>query len=157
MFFSLNKKFFFTITAFFLLCSGIFIIIFDGIIGKRIRAEHNDITSRNQYVIQLLNENITLKKELRELTPSKENEFIANLNQQQEELSKERKLNEELTQNYNEKYTTLVESLRIICLGAILTFISYIILWFLLRRWVIAPLDKLTLLSIVCLFYFFYC
>ena len=49
MFFSLNKKFLFTIFAFFLLSASIFLIIFDGTIGKKIRSEHINLTSRNQY------------------------------------------------------------------------------------------------------------
>ena len=148
MFFSLNKKFFLTITAFFLLSAGIFLVIFDGIIGKKIRAEHSDIVTRNQYVIELLNENINLRKKLDDLQPESRHKSIDNLDQKQEELQKERKLNEELTQSYNENYVTLTESLRIISIGAALTLISLLILWFLLRRWVVTPLDKLTTLSV---------
>lgn len=149
MFFSLNKKFFVAILAFFLLFSAIFIVIFDGIIGKKIRAEHSNIITRNQYVIDLLNENIDLRKTLRDIAPSIQSNTLATaLRQKQEELNKERRINEDLNQNYNENYATLTESLRIISLGAILTMASLIILWFLLRRWVTAPLDKLTILSI---------
>lgn len=148
IFFSLNKKFFFTISLFFLLCATIFIIIFDGIIGKKIRAEHSNIITRNQYVIELLNENIALKKTLHQILPAEKQPLSTDLHQKQQELTHERHINEELNQNYNENYATLAESLRIISLGAALTLISLIILWFLLRRWVIRPLDKLTLLSV---------
>ena len=149
MFFSLNKKFFVAILAFFLLFSAIFIVIFDGIVGKKIRAEHSNIITRNQYVIDLLNENIDLRKTLRDIAPSIQSNTLATaLRQKQEELNKERRINEDLNQNYDENYATLTESLRIISLGAILTMASLIILWFLLRRWVTAPLDKLTILSI---------
>ena len=149
MFFSLNKKFFVTILAFFLLFSAIFIVIFDGIIGKKIRAEHSSIVTRNQYVIDLLNENINLRRTLRDVAPSVASKNLSlDLRKKQEELNNERRLNEDLNQNYNENYATLSESLRIISLGAILTMASLIILWFLLRRWVIFPLDKLTILSI---------
>ena len=146
MFVSLNKKFFFTIFIFLLLTASIFLIIFDGVIGQKIRAEHSHIITRNQYVIELLNENIALRKKINTLQPT-ELQTYDNLSQKQEELSRERLLNEELNQNYNENYATLAESLRIISLGAILTLIALIILWFLLRRWVISPLDKLTILS----------
>ncbi len=147
MFFSLNKKFFFTILAFFLLSAGIFLIIFDGTIGKKIRSEHTHLTSRNQYVIELLNENIALRKKINNLLPENTQQLTESLTQKQQELSTERKLNEELNQNYNESYATLSESLRIISFGASLTLISLIIFWFLLRRWVLAPVDKLTELS----------
>lgn len=148
MFFSLNKKFFFAIFIFFLLCAGIFTIIFDGIIGKKIRAEHSNILTRNQYVIELLNENISLRKKISLFSPEDTSKSSDSLSQKQQELSRERKLNEELNQNYNENYATLTESLRIISFGAALTLLSLVILWFLLRRWVISPLDKLTMLSV---------
>ena len=69
MFFSLNKRFFITIIAFLILCSGIFLIIFDSTIGKKIQAEHSNIVNRNQYVIELLNENISLRKKISHLQP----------------------------------------------------------------------------------------
>ena len=147
MFFSLNKKFLFTIFAFFLLSASIFLIIFDGTIGKKIRSEHTNLTSRNQYVIELLNENIALRKKINNLQPENTKQLSESLTQKQQELSAERKLNEELNQNYNENYATLSESLKIISFGASLTLISLIIFWFLLRRWVLAPIDKLTELS----------
>lgn len=149
MFFSLNKKFFIAIFAFFLLFSAIFTVIFDGIVGKKIRAEHSSIITRNQYVIDLLNENIDLRRTLRDIAPNVESRTLSTaLRQKQEELNKERRLNEDLNQNYDENYATLSESLRIISFGAILTMASLVILWFLLRRWVTTPLDKLTILSI---------
>ena len=133
MYFSLNKKIFFAIIAFLLLSASIFVIIFDGVIGKKIRAEHSSIVSRNQYVIELLNENIKLRSKLDQLNPSEAIKTIDHLSQKKEELSQERRLNEELSQNYNEKYASLSESLRIISLGAVLTLMSLVILWFLLR------------------------
>ena len=106
MFLSLNKKFFFTIFIFFLLSAGIFLIIFDGTIGKNIRREHSNLTSRNQYVIELLNENIALRKKINNLLPENTQQLSESLSQKQQELSTERKLNEELNQNYNESYAT---------------------------------------------------
>lgn len=144
MFFSLNKRFFITIIAFLILCSGIFLIIFDSTIGKKIQAEHSNIVNRNQYVIELLNENISLRKKISHLQP----ETKIQLTSKQEELSREQKLNEEFMQSYNEDYTSLIESLRIIGLGASLTIFSLIILWLLLRHWVITPIDKLIAVSI---------
>ncbi|MBO5038557.1 MAG: ATP-binding protein [Alphaproteobacteria bacterium] len=148
MFLSLNKKFFLTIFAFFLLSAGIFTIIFNETIGKKISEEHSSIVSRNQYVIDILNENIMLRKKLNLLAPQKIRQIDGSLDEKQQQLSKERKLNEELNQNYNENYAALAENLKIISLGSILTLISLIILWFLLRRWVITPIDKLILLSV---------
>ena len=145
---SIGNNFFFTIFIFFLLSAGIFLIIFDGTIGKNIRRAHSHLTSRNQYVIELLNENIALRKKINNLLPENTQQLSESLSQKQQELSTERKLNEELNQNYNESYATLSESLKIISFGASLTLISLIIFWFLLRRWVLAPVDNLTELSV---------
>ena len=147
MFFSLNKKFFFTIIASMIFCASIFLFIFNIIIGPKVKSAHSDIITRNQYVIALLNENISLNKELNSYksTTSKSQNAIE---QMQEELSRERKLNEELSNNYNNDYATITESLRIISIGASLTILSLIILWLLLHRWVIIPIDKLSEISI---------
>jgi signal transduction histidine kinase len=144
MFFSLNKRFFITIISFLIICSGIFFIIFDNTIDKKIQTERSSIISRNQYVIELLNENISLRKKISHLQP----ETKVQLTSKQEELSREQKLNEELIQSYNENYASIVETLRIIGIGASLTIFSLFILWLLLRRWVITPIDKLISLSI---------
>ena len=148
MFFSLNKKFFFTIIASMLLSATIFLFLFDIIIGKQIKSAHSDIITRNQYVINLLNENIILNKQLNQYQPQNKQKNISKISQKQEELSREKKLNEEIINSYNHDYTTLTESLRIIGIGASLTLLSLIILWLLLRHWVINPIDKLSELSI---------
>lgn len=147
MFFSLNKKFFFSFLIFLLMSAGIFIIIFDNVVGKKIRTEHTNIISRNQYVIELLNENITLRKKINQLQIDEHPQSTERLTEKLEELTRERNLNEELNKNYNENYATLSESLKIISFGAFLTLFSLIILWFLLRRWVLSPIDRLTELS----------
>ncbi len=148
MFLSLNKKFFSIIFAFFILSASIFLLVLDGTVGEKMRTDYNNIMKRNQYVIALLNENIILRKKIEQLEP---NAFISNtksLSEKQEELSKERQLNEELNKNYNDKNATLIEILKIIGLGALLTFLSLIVFGLLLRFWVITPVDKLTILSI---------
>lgn len=148
MFFSLNKKILLTIFSFFVLSSIIFIIFFDNTVSKKIRSEQSGLITRNQYVIELLNENISLRQKLNSLQPKDKKYTSANLHQKQEELSKERRLNEELTNNYNERYASIQESLRILEISALLTVFSLMILWLLLKKWVISPVDRLTNLSI---------
>lgn len=145
MFLSLNKKFFFSLLIVFLLSAGAFIIIFDNVVGKKIRTEQKNIINRNQYVIEILNENISLRKKINQL--QEKHSSTENLTQKQEELSRERNLYEEANRNYNENYATLAESLKIISFGAALTLFSLIIFWFLLRRWVLSPIEKLITLS----------
>lgn len=143
MVFSLNKKFFFSILTFFIITASMFLILLDGTLGKKIRSEHSNAITRNQYVIELLNENISLRKKIKILEPN----ATINLDAKQDELSREKKLNEELIQNYNEDYAALYESLKVIGFGAILTFFSLIAFWFLLRIWITNPVENLTLLS----------
>lgn len=146
MFFSLSKKILLTILAFLGLGAFLFIIFFDNAIGKKIRNEQSNLITRNQYVIELLNENISLRQKLEKLQSQTVTD--GSLSQKREELNREKRLNEELTQNYDESYATIQESLRILGVSAFLTLLSLIILWFLLKRWVITPVDKLTELSI---------
>lgn len=148
MFFSLSKKILLTLLAFLMLSAGIFIVFFENTIGKKIRNDQTNLITRNQYVITLLNENISLRQRLNKIQPQTPRDTEESLKQKREELSRERKLNEELTQNYDESYATIQESLRILGFSAFLTIISLIILWFLLKRWVISPVDELTTLSI---------
>ena len=147
MFFSLSKKILLTILAFLGLSAFLFVIFFDNVIGKKIRNEQSNLITRNQYVIELLNENISLRQKIGKLQSQTTTD--ASLTQKKEELSREKKLNEELTQNYDESYATIQESLRILGLSATLTFLALFILWILLKRWVISPVDKLTELSTV--------
>ena len=94
MFLSLNKKFFSIILAFFILSAGIFLFVLDGTVGEKMRTDYNNIMKRNQYVMALLNENIVLRKKIEQLEPNTFNSNEKSLSEKQEELSKERKLNE---------------------------------------------------------------
>ncbi len=144
MFFSLNKKFFITIIVFLLLCSGVFLTIFDNTVGKKIQSERTSLLQRNQYVIELLRENISLRRQINSLQPNSS----VQLSTKQDELSREQKLNEELMTSYNKDYLSLMENFRIIATCAAFTVILLIILWLLLKRWIIAPIDKLISLSV---------
>ena len=106
MFFSLNKKFIYTISAFFILISVIFLYAFYLINLSKIQEEQKNTISRNQQYVEMLYENISLRKELAQIVrqnsniqpSSKLQELIeANqLNAQQEQISQERKHQKEL-------------------------------------------------------------
>lgn len=145
----LNKKFLLTILVLFISSAGLFTIIFNSTVSKKIRSEQNNLLTRSQYVIELLHENISLRKQLNKLQPSENNNRQPqNLIQKQEELTREQKLNEELNKNYNENYEALKEILHILGFSAALAFIALFFLWFLLKYWVIMPVDTLTNLSL---------
>lgn len=70
MFFSLNKKLIYTITVFFLFTSLIFIYAFYILNANKIREEQKSAIARNQQYIELLYQNISLRKELSDIKKS---------------------------------------------------------------------------------------
>ena len=109
MFISLNKKILISIIIFMVFITGTFFAIFFNFYVQRLEDGQNQIYMRNQYVVDLLFDNINLRKDLREiaekypnLVKSQRLQLIAqSLNATQKELSNEQRLNEELKKNYN--------------------------------------------------------
>ncbi len=127
----------------------LFLVLFLSIFGKRYTEDQSSVFYRNQYVIELLYENIQLRRELIKISPERSTELflVDSLNKKQEEYIKEKKINTTLMQNYNEKTVAIIEGSKIISIGFLLSLISIIILGFLLKKWVISPIHKLTDLS----------
>ena len=111
MYFSLNKKIFYTVFVLLIFMAILFLTIFLNIYGKKYQEDQNSIILRNQYVMELLYENIALRRELAnskiELSKESKTALSGDLGQKQEELSREQKLNKELQQNYNERTVAL--------------------------------------------------
>ena len=154
MFFSLNKKFIYTISLFFIFTSVIFLYAFYSINLSKTQEEQKSIVSRNQQYIEILYENITLRKELASIENNhpqikfsnkiKELTKSSQLNAKQEQISQERQRAEEVIKNYNERYKTLEESFRIILISTLLFFCAMIVLWLLIKLWVLTPIEKLS-------------
>lgn len=151
MYFSLNKKIFYTVFALMVFMAVLFLTLFFNIYSKKYQEDRNTIFLRNEYVMELLHENIALRRELSnaqiKLTEEGRNVLSGDLGEKQKELSRERKLNADLQQNYNERTVAFIAGMKILGISSILTLISIIILWFLLQRWVIGPIYKLTAAS----------
>lgn len=157
MFFSLNKKFIYTIAVFFLFTAALFVYTFYNIYGSRMQEEQKSTFLRNQQYVEILYQNVSLRKELENLVADKHikinSEVLAllnnnrDLNSQQEEISIERKRTAEIVQNYNERYEALQKAIQIVILSSILLILSMLLLWLLIKRWVVAPLERLTLVS----------
>ena len=158
MFFSLNKKFIYTISIFFLLTSLIFMYTFYILYGNKIQEEQRSILLRNQQYTELLYENITFKNELKELLKTNPqlpvNSQLAlllntnnNLEQKQQELTLENKRPKEMLQNYDERYQALQESIKIIIGSSILVILGLLLLWLLIRIWILNPINKLAKVS----------
>ncbi|MBE6451753.1 MAG: HAMP domain-containing protein [Alphaproteobacteria bacterium] len=145
MYFSLNKKIFYTIFGLMIFTSMLFLMLFLGLFGEKYTKNQTQILMRNQYIISLLHENVQLQRELGRL---KNKPFLGQIiNEKQEILSKEKEINDNLIQNYNEKHVAIIEGSKIIGYGFLLSLISIIILGFLLQKWVANPIKKLTVLS----------
>lgn len=151
MYFSLNKKIFYTIFVLMIFMATLFFALFIGVFAKKYTEDQNLIFNRNKYVIELLYENINLRRALNQENVKISNEEILSetINDKQEELSREQNINLELEKNYNEKATAFIEGGKIIGVSFLLSLISIIILGFLLQKWVVIPIKKLTDLSAI--------
>lgn len=67
MFFSLNKKFIYTIAIFFIFTAVLFVYTFYIVYGSKIQEEQKSTILRNQQYLELLYENINLRKDLSRL------------------------------------------------------------------------------------------
>lgn len=148
MYFSLNKKIFYTVFVLFIFMAILFLSMFLSIYTKKYQEDRDTLFLRNKYVLELLYENIALRKELEQdkIKLSKESQDViaGDLGQKQEELSKEQKISKELQQNYNERAVAFKEGAKIIGVSSLLSLISIIILGFLLQKWVVNPIKRLT-------------
>lgn len=148
MYFSLNKKIFYTVFVLLILMAVLFLTLFLNIYGKKYQEDQNSILLRNQYVMELLYENIALRRELSnskvELSKESQEVLSGDLGQKQEELSREQNLNKELQKNYNERSLAFMEGIKIISTSSLFSLISIIVLGLLLQKWVIVPIRRLT-------------
>ena len=155
MFISLNKKIIYTISFFFLLSSVLFIYTFYLIYGSKIQEEQRSNIAKNHQFIEMLIQNINLSKELQEIAnkyPSikisnQTKEFISENKSDEKklfEISQQKKQVEEMNKSYNERYKIIQESFKIISASAILLATSIIFLGFLLKKWVLEPIFKIS-------------
>ena len=155
MFISLNKKILMSLIIFLVFIIGTFFAIFFTFYAQRLEEGQNQIYMRNQYVVDLLFDNINLRKDLRELAEKYPNvvksqrlqTISQGLNLTQEELSNEQQLNEELKKNYDKNREALLAGFRIIAFSLVIVVLFIALLIFLLNYWVLGPVEKLTQIS----------
>lgn len=135
MFVSLNKKFIYAIGVFFIITSTVFLWTFYIVYNAQLQEEQKATFVRNQQFLNLLLENNNFKNKL----GIKTNSSL--------DFSKEKKQVEELIANYDNRYNALDEGVKIICSSAILIILLILLLWFLIKRWVVDPIDHLDKLS----------
>jgi len=157
MFFSLNKKFIYTISTFFLFTSLIFFYSFYLINNDKIQEQQKFSILRNQQYLEQLYDNISLRKELAaiqaqnpqlRLPPSLQKlTETQQLNVQQEQLSQERKRTNDILKNYDDRYKAFKESFTIVTISSVLFFLALLVLWILIKIWILAPIEKLAQIS----------
>ena len=67
MFFSLSKKILYTLMAFLIFLIVIFFTIFINLYSQKLQDSQNLVYMRNQYVVDLLHENIEMKRKLSDI------------------------------------------------------------------------------------------
>lgn len=150
MFISLNKKFIYTIVIFFIITALIFLYSFYLTYGLRFQNELKANIARNQEYINLLYENNLLKKEIKQITTKYPNiNFSKKITEKENQnvettISREKERIAQLQKNYEDRYTSLYEGIKIIAVCSVLIILSLLLLWFLLKRWVLMPLKILS-------------
>ena len=144
MYFSLKKKLFYTVFTLFVFIAALFLFLFIMFYAPKYSNDYHALSKRNQYVMQLLYENIILQRELNKYETNISPEMNAELSDKQQELSREYKINEDLQKNFNEQAQAFTEGMRIIGISLVLSLISIVALGFLLQRWVISPIRRLS-------------
>ena len=155
MFISLNKKILYSILGFLLIITGLFFVIFINFYARNLQDRQNSLYLRNQYVVDLLYDNISLQKTLAEIY-AKYPEALPNYRSQkvsqgidltQKELSKEQQLNAELQKNYNNNREALKVGAQILGFSLFIVILFIFLLIFMLDYWVIRPIEKLIEIS----------
>lgn len=153
MFISLNKKIIYSILLFFIFISMLLIYSFYNIYSYRLEEEQRSMLMRNQQYMALLTDNINLKKEIKSIlqqnphinTSSETKKYLAENNDTF--LAQEQKQIEKLVRNYDERYNGLKESLKITLFSSINILFLIILLWLLIHRWVVSPIEKISAVS----------
>lgn len=158
MFFSLNKKFLYTVAIFFLFTAILFVYTFYISYGNKIQEEQKSTILRNQQYLELLYENITLRKELEALIHNNPDLPLSSplqkyfqddehIQDKQDELSIEQKRAAEIVKNYDERYEAIRQGIKIVFSSAFLIILSMLLIWYLMKKWVLTPINNLSAVS----------
>ena len=143
------------LSAFMIFLIIVFLAVFINLYSQRLQENRANIYMRNQYVVSILFDNINLRRQLLTMADKypvlfDEEHFPINskdIDDVQQELSKEQRLNEELQRNYDNNYEAIITGAEIVCIGILLVILFIFMLLMLLNYWVITPLEKLKNIS----------
>lgn len=155
MFISLNKKILYSILVFLFVITCLFFLIFINFYARNLKDRQNSLYLRNQYVVNLLYDNISLQKQLAEIYEKYPNALpkyrlqsaSQGIDLTQKELSKEQQLNAELQKNYNNNKEAIKVGAQIIGFSLFIVVLFIFLLIFMLDYWVIRPIEKLIEIS----------
>jgi len=152
MFISLNKKILYTISSFLILIFVIFLLTFFTIYGKNF-IEEQRITSLNALQSSELNyKNIILKQELINILKNnsqvpiseRAQKIIASHIVNGQEITKEYQQLKTLQENYDKRYRSMEEAIKIAISSALSIAILMLILGILIHNWLLIPINKLS-------------
>lgn len=144
MYLSLKRKIFYTVFTLFVVIATLFLMMFTVIYADKYNDSYNALSKRNQYVMSLLYDNILLQRKLTQLHVSLPVGVEGNIADNQEKLKQERTINDEMQKNFNQLHHAFYNGMKIIGLSFLLSLISIIGLGFILQRWVVSPINKLS-------------
>lgn len=155
MFVSVNKKILYSLFIFLLLVISLFFGIFINLYSRQLSESQTSLYIRNQYVVELLNDNINMKKKLAEIDQRYPQVSLSvnlqklyeELDISQQQLSRERQLNTEMIKNYDKNQEALIAGAKIVGFSLIVAVLFILALIGLLKYWVIRPIEKLTSIS----------
>lgn len=144
MYLSLKRKIFYTVFTLFVMMSVLFLGMFTIFYAGKYNDAYNTLSKRNQYVMSLLHDNIILQRKLNQMNVSIPVGVDRNITNKQKELKQERTINDEMQKNFNQQYQAFYDGMKIIGVSFLLSLLSIIGLGFILQRWVITPINKLS-------------
>lgn len=155
MFVSLNRKIIYSIVTLFLITSLIFVYTFYIIYGNKIQEDQRYSIQRNQQYIDLLFKNIVVSKEFRHILeqnphiviPDYVSNYLASAVNAENRLTLEQRQIQEINKSYEDRYAAIPESLRILGISSILLILSIIFLGYLISRWILNPLNRISTVS----------
>ena len=156
MFISLNKKILYTICIFLILIFTLFVITFYEVYGKKFLDIQHINTSTTFQISELSNSNAILIQEINNIRHQFPQIKISNKAQKILKHSPIENFNtirpdissfNEISAHYLQKYSSISEALKIICISLLIITCLILILGSLIRRWLLAPISKLSQIS----------
>ncbi len=152
MFVSLNKKILYTISIFLVLTFTIFLLTFFTVYGRKFIEEQRFSAISTLQISELSYRNIVLEQEINNIIEhnsqvsisEKAQKILHSSDTNHKEIHKEYQRLNLLTQNYNKRYRSMEEAIKIIIASGLTIVIMILILGILIRNWLLIPIKRLS-------------